>query len=227
MALREAELEERATCKSFLQVRTEGPRQVSRKLKHYSLPLILAVGYRVRSIRGTQFRQWATERLTQYLVKGFVMDDERLKSPPEPGVPDYFDEILERIRDIRSAERRMYLQVRNVFALAADYQPSDEDTQRFFQIIQNKLHFAAAGKTAPELIADRADRARPNMGLTSWKGDVVRKTDVTRFTSWQSWRGRSPCVSASKQERVARRSETLQSARRNLAMRGLRRQPGG
>jgi hypothetical protein len=143
------------------------------------LPAILAVGYRVRSPRGTQFRQWATARLSEYLVKGFTMDDERLKNPPGPGVPDYFDELLERIRDIRASERRMYLRVKEVFALAADYQPADGECQGFFQIIQNKLHFASTGKTAPELIAQRADAAAPNMGLTSWKGDVVRKGDVT------------------------------------------------
>jgi len=147
--------------------------------KHYNLEAILAVGYRVRSARGTAFRQWATARLSEYLVKGFTMDDERLKNPPGPGVPDYFDEVLERIRDIRSAELRMYLQVRNVLALAADYQPNEQETQVFFQVIQNKLHFAATGQTAPELIAERADHTKANMGLTSWKGDVVRKTDVT------------------------------------------------
>jgi len=175
----EGELDEGATCKEYLQVRSEGGREVSRRLRHYSLPAILAVGYRVRSPRGTAFRQWATARLSEYLVKGFTLDDQRLKNPPGPGVPDYFDEMLERIRDIRSSERRMYLQVRNILALAADYDPGDEETQRFFQIVQNKLHFAATGKTAPELIAERADHAKPNMGLTAWKGSVVRKGDVT------------------------------------------------
>jgi hypothetical protein len=138
------------------------------------------VGYRVRSDRGTQFRRWATERLREYLVKGFAMDDERLKNPPLPGssVPDYFDELLARIRDIRASERRMYLRVREIFALAGDYDPGNKRTTEFFQTIQNKLHFAATGKTAPELIAERADRTRPNMGLTSWKGEVVRKADA-------------------------------------------------
>ena len=147
--------------------------------QHYSLEMILAVGYRVKSPRGTQFRQWATARLTEYLVKGFVMDDERLKSPPGPGVPDYFDELLDRIRDIRASERRVYLRVKEILALAADYTPADSDTQLFFKTIQNKLHFAATGKTAPELIAGRADASQRNMGLTTWKGDVVRKGDVT------------------------------------------------
>ena len=147
--------------------------------QHYSLEMILAVGYRVKSPRGTQFRQWATARLTEYLVKGFVMDDERLKRPPGPGVPDYFDELLDRIRDIRASERRVYLRVKEILALAADYTPADSDTQLFFKTIQNKLHFAATGKTAPELIAGRVDATQPNMGLTTWKGDVVRKGDVT------------------------------------------------
>jgi len=175
----EGELPEEATCKEYLQVRTEGEREVSRRLKHYNLPAILAVGYRVRSPRGTQFRQWATARLSEYLVKGFAMDDERLKNPPGPGVPDYFDELLERIRDIRASERRMYLRLRDILALAADYTPNEPQTQAFFQIIQNKLHFASTGMTAPEVINRRADAAQPNMGLTAFKGDVVRKADVT------------------------------------------------
>lgn len=175
----EGEIEERATCKDYLQVRQEGSRTVRRKVRHYNLEAVLAVGYRVRSTRGTQFRQWATARLQEYLVKGFTMDDERLKNPPGPGVPDYFDELLERIRDIRASEKRMYLRVREIFALAADYQPKEADTAKFFQIIQNKLHFAATGKTAPELIQERANHALPNMGLSTWKGALVRKTDVT------------------------------------------------
>ena len=117
--------------------------------------------------------------LSEYMLKGFVMDDERLKNPPGPGVPDYFDELLERIRDIRASEKRVYLRVREIFALAADYQPTQSQTQLVFQTIQNKLHFAATGKTAPELIAERADSGKSNMGLTSWKGGVVRKGDVT------------------------------------------------
>lgn len=177
----EGELKPEATIRKFLIVRQEGSRQVSRNLDHYNLDAILAVGYRVRSSRGTQFRRWATERLREYLVKGFTLDDERLKNPPVAGsgVPDRFDELLERIRDIRASERRMYLRVREIFAMAADYAPSLPDTTRFFQTIQNKLHFAVTGRTAPELIRERADAGKPNMGLTSSKSGVVRKADVT------------------------------------------------
>ena len=175
----EGELSREATIRKFRIVRKEGARTVAREVEHYNLPAILAVGYRVRSQRGTQFRQWATARLSEYLVKGFTMDDERLKNPPGPGVPDYFDELLERIRDIRTSERRVYLRVREILALAADYAPDEVETQAVFQIVQNKLHFAATGQTAPELIASRADAAKPNMGLTSWKSGVVRKGDVT------------------------------------------------
>lgn len=177
----EGELSEEATCKPYLQVQMEGRRKVSRKRKFYNLEAILAVGYRVRSHRGTQFRRWATERLSEYLVKGFTMDDERLKNPPVAGseVPDYFDEMLERIRDIRSSERRMYLRVREIFAMAGDYDPTWPETTKFFRIIQNKLHYAATGMTAAELIRRRANHELPNMGLTSWKGEEVRKTDVT------------------------------------------------
>ncbi|MCX5682697.1 MAG: virulence RhuM family protein [Planctomycetota bacterium] len=176
----EGELSREATIRNFRIVRLEGSREVARDIEHYSLPAILAVGYRVRSSRGTQFRQWATARLSEYLVKGFTLDDARLKNPPRPGVPDYFGELLERIRDIRASERRVYLRVREILALAADYAAaSPEEAQKFFQTVQNKLHFAATGKTAPELIAARADAAKPNMGLTSWKCAVVRKGDVT------------------------------------------------
>ncbi|HFR4116248.1 TPA: virulence RhuM family protein [Yersinia enterocolitica] len=176
----DGELEQSATCKPFLQVRQEGTRQVNRNTMHYSLSVILAVGYRVRSVRGTQFRQWATQTLQEYLIKGFVMDDERLKNPPvgQSVVPDYFGEMLERIRDIRASERRVYLRVREIFALAADYEPSLQETTRFFQVIQNKLHFACTGQTAAELIHQRADANLPNMGLTSFKGNAVRKSDV-------------------------------------------------
>jgi hypothetical protein len=151
------------------------------QVQYFSLPMILAIGYRVRSARGTQFRQWATQTLQEYLVKGFVMDDERLRNPPvgSSAVPDYFDEMLERIRDIRASERRMYLRVREIFALAADYQPSLKETTQFFQTIQNKLHFACTGYTAAELIHLRANASQPHMGLTSFKGEEVRRSDVT------------------------------------------------
>jgi hypothetical protein len=177
----EGEIIVEATCKDYLQVRSEGSRQVRRNVKYYNLDAILAVGYRVRSSRGTQFRRWATERLREYLIKGFVLDDERLKNPPVASsvVPDRFDELLERIRDIRASERRMYLRVREIFAMAADYSPTLPETTRFFRYIQNKLHFAITGKTAAELIAERADSDRPNMGLTTWKSSRVQKADVT------------------------------------------------
>ena len=167
-----------ATIKDYLIVRAESGREVRRTVKHYNLDMILAVGYRVRSDRGIAFRQWATSRLSEYLVKGFLLDDERLKNP-DPNRTDYFDEVLERIRDIRSAEKRMYLKVKDIFALAGDYKPDSAETQEFFRIIQNKLHWASTGHTAAEIIAARADASKPNMGLTSWKGVKVRKADVT------------------------------------------------
>jgi len=175
----ERELATAATIRKFRIVQIEGKREVARELEHYNLDTILAVGFRVRGQRGTQFRQWATARLTESMVKGFTMDDERLKNPLGSGLTDYFNELLERIREIRSSEQRVYLRVREILALAADYTPSDSETQVFFQIVQNKLHFAATGKTAPELIAERADASQPNMGLTTWKSGVVRKGDVT------------------------------------------------
>ena len=176
---RENEISEAATCKEFLQVQTEGGREVRRQLKHYALPMIIAVGYRVRSTRGTQFRQWATRTLGEYLQKGFAIDDERLKNPPVGTVaaPDYFDELLERIRDIRASEKRVYLRVREIFALAADYQPDFKDTTCFFQTIQNKL-LACTGHTAAEIIYRRADAAQPLMGLTHTATGHVRKTDI-------------------------------------------------
>lgn len=174
----ENELDETATCKPYLQVRAEGSRQVKRQLNHYSLPVILATGFRVRSRRGTQFRQWANEPLSEYLVKGFAMDDQRLKEPVKAGLPDYFDELLERIRDIRGSEQRLYLRIKDILALASDYQASDSETQKMFQTVQNKRHFAVTGLTAPEIIAKRANSELPNMGLTSWKGSRVLKGDV-------------------------------------------------
>ncbi|MGJ8642216.1 MAG: virulence RhuM family protein [Luteolibacter sp.] len=171
----EGELAEDATCKEYLQVRKEGKREVSRSLRHYRLEAILAVGYRVRSTRGTQFRQWATARLSEYLVKGFVMDDERLKNP---GGWDYFDELLARIRDIRASEKRFYQKVRDLFALSSDYQTREKEASLFFAEVQNKLLYAATRHTAAELIVDRADPGQPNMALTSWSGSRVRKQDV-------------------------------------------------
>ncbi len=176
----EGEIRPEATIRQYLMVRQEGRRQVNRHIDHYNLDAILAVGYRVRSARGTQFRRWATERLREYLVKGFTLDDERLKNPPVAGsaVPDRFDDLLERIRDIRASERRMYLRVREIFAMAADYSPSLPEATQFFQVIQNKLHFTVTGKTAAELIAQRANSGLPNMGLTTWKSGSVQKADV-------------------------------------------------
>ena len=172
----EQELRQAAVVANFATTAADGK---TYQVAYFNLNVIIAVGYRVKSQRGTQFRQWATQRLSEYLVKGFVLDDERLREPPGPGVPDYFDDLLERIRDIRASERRMYLRVREILALAADYRPDDAETQVFFQTVQNKLHFAVTGKTAPELIAERANAAKPNMGLTTWKGAIVRKGDVT------------------------------------------------
>lgn len=166
-----------STIRSFRIVQTEGSRQVSRTVEHYNLDMILAVGYRVRSGRGSQFRRWATETLKEYVIKGFAMDDERLKAGAAWG-KDYFDELLERIRDIRSSEKRAYQKIRDIFRLAADYDPSASETIEFFKIIQNKLHWAITGKTAAELISERSDPSQPNMGLTSWAGAKVRKADV-------------------------------------------------
>ncbi|MCK9621591.1 MAG: virulence RhuM family protein [Methylobacter sp.] len=171
----EGELEEDRVVKEYLTTATDGKQY---RTKHYNLEAIIAVGYRVRSHRGTQFRRWATERLNEYLVKGFTMDDARLKQVANIG-SDYFDEMLERIRDIRSSEKRFYQKIRDIYKLAVDYDPQAEATLEFFKIVQNKLHFAISGKTAAELIADRADASQPNMGLTAWKGVKVRKGDVT------------------------------------------------
>lgn len=164
---KEGELTEEATCKKYLQVQIEGERQIKRQLKHYSLPLIIAVGYRVRSTRGTQFRQWATERLSEYLVKGFTMDDERLKGS-DGG--DYWKELLDRIRDIRSSEKALYRQVLDLYATSQDYNPASEESIKFFQTVQNKLHYATSEQTAAELVYHRADSTKDFMGLTTFKG---------------------------------------------------------
>jgi hypothetical protein len=174
----EGELDPAATVRKFRIVREEGTRSVARLIDHYNLEVILAVGYRVRSHRGTQFRRWATERLQEYVVKGFVLDDERLKEGRSLGA-DYFDELLERIREIRASEKRFYQKIRDLYALSVDYDPATPETREFFQIVQNKLHWAITGSTAAELIAERADAGKPNMGLTTWKGIKVRRADVT------------------------------------------------
>ena len=172
----DAELSPGATVRQYRIVQTEGSRQVARVVDHYSLDMILAVGYRVRSPRGVQFRQWATERLREYLIKGFTLDDERLKGGG--GLADYFDELLARIREIRASEARVYQRIREIFALACDYQEGEEETQVFFATMQNKMHHAASGMTAAEIVRRRADAGKANMGLTSWKGGRVLKRDA-------------------------------------------------
>ena len=171
--LKDKELLENSVVKNFLTTAADGKNY---NVVFYSLEMIIAVGYRVRGVRGTQFRQWATEHLTEYLVKGFTMDDERLKNPD--GRPDYFDELLLRIRDIRASEKRFYQKIRDLFSLSSDYEKSDKATQMFFAETQNKLLYAVTHKTAAELIVSRADATQPNMGLTTWKGSIVRKGDV-------------------------------------------------
>lgn len=176
----EGELRREATIRKFRIVRTEGKREVAREIEHYNLNAILAVGFRVRSHRGTQFRQWAIGRLNEYLVKGFTMDDERLKNPPGKGQRDYFDEQLERIRDIRSSERRFYQKVLDIYATSVDYTPNTALSQQFFAAVQNKMHWAAHGQTAAEVIHARVDAAKPFMGLqTTRPGGIIRKEDVS------------------------------------------------
>ena len=171
----EGELQPEATVKEYLTVQSEGKRQVSREVEHYNLDAILAVGYRVRSHRGTQFRIWATERLREYLVKGFTLDDQRLK---RAGGGGYFEELLARIRDIRSSERVFWRKVLDIYATSIDYDASAEATELFFKTVQNKMHWAAHGHTAAEIVHGRASAGQPNMGLTTWAGERPRKTDV-------------------------------------------------
>lgn len=171
--LKEGELIANSVIKDYLTTAADGK---DYKVTFYSLEMILAIGFRVRSKRGTQFRIWANKNLREYMVKGFVMDDERLKNPD--GRPDYFDELLERIRDIRASEKRFYQKVRDLFSLCSDYDPTDKATQMFFAETQNKLLFAVSGKTAAEIVLSRADATKPNMALTSWKGSIVRKGDI-------------------------------------------------
>lgn len=171
----EGELSPGATVKEYLTVQTEGSRQVERRVEHYNLDVIISVGYRVRSLRGTQFRIWATQRLREYIVKGFTMDDERLK---QAGRGSYFDELLDRIRDIRSSERVFWRKVLDIYATSIDYDPAAEASKLFFQTVQNKLHWAIVGQTAAEIVHTRASAAKPKMGLTSWAGDRPRKSDA-------------------------------------------------
>jgi len=171
----DGELEPISTCKDFLQVRIEGGREVERSLKHYNLDMILAIGYRVRSPRGVQFRKWANTVLKEYLVKGFAMDDARLKQAEKW---DYFDEWLARIRDIRASEKRFYQKVKDIYTTAIDYDKGADEAQLFFKKVQNKMLWATTGKTAAELIAGRSDADKQNMGVMAWKGSIVRKGDV-------------------------------------------------
>jgi hypothetical protein len=177
----EAELDPEATIRKFRIVQTEGGREVSRLVDHYNLDAILAVGYRVRSIQGTQFRQWATIQLRELLVKGFVLDDTKLKDGPTQ-IGDYFDELLARIRDIRASERRFYQKITDIYATSVDYDAKSEITQTFYATVQNKLHWAIHGHTAAEVIVERASAIKPNMGLTTWKNapkGKLRKADVS------------------------------------------------
>lgn len=172
----EGELIESATCKDFLQVQKEGVRMVERNQKFYNLDAIISVGYRIKSNVATRFRQWATQHIKEYIVKGFVMDDERLKNPNQPF--DYFEELLRRIQDIRTSERRFYQKITDIYATSADYDPTLETSILFFQTVQNKMHWAITGQTAAEIIVERANSNQPNMGLTNWKGTKPRKQDV-------------------------------------------------
>lgn len=171
--LKEGELSKDSVVKYYLTTANDGKNY---NTIHYNLDMILAVGFRVRSPRGTQFRQWANTTLKEYLIKGFILDNDRLKNPD--GRPDYFDELLAQIRDIRTSEKRFYQKLRDLFALSTDYIPTDADTQVFFAQTQNKLLYAVTGNTAAEIIANRADCTKQNMGLTSWKGSIVRKSDI-------------------------------------------------
>ena len=171
--LRDNELDEKSVVKNYLTTASDGKQY---NVTFYSLDMILAIGFRARSKRGTQFRIWANQHLKEYLIKGFTMDDERLKNPD--GRPDYFDELLERIREIRASEKRFYQKVRDLLSLSSDYDKTDKATQMFFAETQNKLLYAVTGQTAAEIVINRADASQPNMALTSWKGNVVRKQDI-------------------------------------------------
>ena len=172
----EGELQPEATIKKFLTVRQEGSRAVRRQLDYYNLDVIISVGYRVKSHVATRFRIWATQRLKEYIVKGFTLDDERLKNPQQPF--DYFEELTRRIQDIRTSERRFYQKITDIYATSIDYDPTLDISMTFFKTVQNKMHWAITGQTAAEIVHARADAEKPNMGLTSWRGAKPRKQDV-------------------------------------------------
>ncbi|MDO9331713.1 MAG: virulence RhuM family protein [Pseudomonas sp.] len=178
----EGELDQNATTKDFLVVRQEGTRQVKRSLKHYNLDAIISVGYRVQSHTATRFRQWATRQLREYIVKGFVLDDERLKNPDQPF--DYFEELTRRIQDIRTSEKRFYQKITDIYATSVDYDPTQDASISFFKTVQNKVHWAITGQTAAELIHHRADSSKPHMGLTNWRGAKVRKQDIANAKNY-------------------------------------------
>ena len=171
---KEGELNEKSVVKEFLTTATDGKNY---KTKFYNLDAIISVGYRIKSHIATKFRQWATQRIREYIVKGFVMDDERLKNPDLPF--DYFEELLQRIQDIRTSEKRFYRKITDIYATSVDYDPTNELSIKFFQTVQNKMHWAITGKTAAEIINERADSKKPNMGLTNWRSDKIRKSDVS------------------------------------------------
>lgn len=173
----ESELMSEATVKKFLTVRQEGNRNVQRNLEYYNLDMIISVGYRIKSAVATRFRVWATQKLKEYIVKGFVLDDERLKNPDQPY--DYFEELTHRIQDIRTSERRFYQKITDIYATSIDYDPTQEISIDFFKTVQNKMHWAITGQTAAEIVHSRAKANKPNMGLTNWRGSKVRKQDVT------------------------------------------------
>ena len=173
----EGELLEYSTCKDFLQVQKEGSRMVERNQKFYNLDAIISVGYRIKSHVATRFRIWATQRIREYIIKGFVMDDERLKNPDFPF--DYFDELIRRVQDIRTSEKRFYQKITDIYATSVDYDPTTEASILFFKTVQNKMHWAITGQTAAEIIKNRADSEKPYMGLTSWRGEKPRKRDVS------------------------------------------------
>jgi hypothetical protein len=173
----DGELTPGATVRLFRTVQSEGGRDVTREVEHYNLDMVLALGFRVRSPVGVRFRQWASDKLKEYIVKGFVLDDARLKNPGKG--PDYFDELTRRLQDIRTSERRFYQKITDIYATSVDYDANHALTQTFFATVQNKVHYAIHGQTAAELIATRADSSQPNMGLTTWEGARIRKTDVS------------------------------------------------